>query len=363
MDNAENWAFDYQDEIATVHYNKCLGENNRSRILPLYPAVRGAATRRYVSTSIQHCAPHKYCPPPQYREGKYVYGSSSVNLQRSTKRRRHCRGDVERDEDERQEMLGRQVEDAEAGSISAQVFLGKYFLKCYELSNGRGDANSAEQEKMAVDWLIKASRQGNEEATNLLKVCEKTQKETIVKRIRRLIHVSKISAETKSCENETLLQKCMNYTAPLLTKVINYTVTTISARGMSWLKSNVTISLLLFFVYNVLPLQIITFFLLRASSYGALMVMIVCSFYIFNSSRACQHGKILCLGHPTGSSPSRIHQHIFRRLDVTFVQVRPSSSEKMFIMPVSLTPVHVVSVLSGPIAGVYVHAQAPSKPC
>ena len=80
------------------------------------------------------------------------------------------------DEDERQELLGRHVEDAETGSISAQVFLGKHFLKCSELSNGRDDADSAEQEKMAVDWLIKASRQGNEEATNLLKVCEKTQK-------------------------------------------------------------------------------------------------------------------------------------------------------------------------------------------
>ena len=75
------------------------------------------------------------------------------------------------DVDEQQELLGRQVEDAEAGSISAQVFLGKYFLKCSELSNGRGDADSAEQETMAVDWLIKASRQGSEEATDLLKIC------------------------------------------------------------------------------------------------------------------------------------------------------------------------------------------------
>ena len=60
--------------------------------------------------------------------------------------------------------------EGEAGSMSTQVFLGKYFLKLSELSNGRGDGDSAELEKTAVDWLIKASRQGSDEATVLLKV-------------------------------------------------------------------------------------------------------------------------------------------------------------------------------------------------
>ena len=75
------------------------------------------------------------------------------------------------DEDEQQELLGKLREDAEAGSIPAQVFLGKYFLKCSELSNGRGDADSTEKETTAVNWLIKASKQGSEEATDLLIIC------------------------------------------------------------------------------------------------------------------------------------------------------------------------------------------------
>ena len=54
--------------------------------------------------------------------------------------------------------------------MSAQVFLGKYFLQLSELNNGRGDGDSAETEKMAVGWLIKASRQGSDEATVLLRV-------------------------------------------------------------------------------------------------------------------------------------------------------------------------------------------------
>ena len=62
------------------------------------------------------------------------------------------------------------IAQGEAGSMSAQVFLGKYFLKLSELSNGGGDGDSAELEKTAVDWLIKASRQGSDEATVLLKV-------------------------------------------------------------------------------------------------------------------------------------------------------------------------------------------------
>ena len=77
------------------------------------------------------------------------------------------------DEDEQQELLGKLREDAEAGSIPAQVFLGKYFLKCSELSNGSGDADSTEKEMMAVNWLIKASKQGSEEATDLLIICVK----------------------------------------------------------------------------------------------------------------------------------------------------------------------------------------------
>ena len=53
-----------------------------------------------------------------------------------------------------------------------------------------------------------------EDTIHLIKeneVSEDVFAETIVKRLRRLTYVSKSSAKTKSCENETLLQKVRRY--------------------------------------------------------------------------------------------------------------------------------------------------------
>ena len=55
---------------------------------------------------------------------------------------------------------------AQKGSENDQVFLGAHYLKLADAG-----IKPEENGKKAVDWLIKASKQGNEEATKLLQEC------------------------------------------------------------------------------------------------------------------------------------------------------------------------------------------------
>ncbi len=59
--------------------------------------------------------------------------------------------------------------EAEAGVTDKQNLLGKYSLHIYEVSKTGPEAT--EHARTAVDWLSRASRQGDEEATELLRHC------------------------------------------------------------------------------------------------------------------------------------------------------------------------------------------------
>ena len=52
------------------------------------------------------------------------------------------------------------------GSAQHQLFLGRHY---YNLS--KAGQNPDENARVAVDWLVKASKQGDAEATALLKTC------------------------------------------------------------------------------------------------------------------------------------------------------------------------------------------------
>ena len=79
--------------------------------------------------------------------------------------------------------------------------------------------------------------------------------------------------------------QCTGHSAHLLTAVANYTVQTAGTRGMVWLKSIVPTQqiymLLLFSIYSVISLEVITFFLPLASFYAALFAMVICNMQMF----------------------------------------------------------------------------------
>ena len=75
--------------------------------------------------------------------------------------------------------------------------------------------------------------------------------------------------------------QCTKHSARFLTTVANHTVQTAGTRGMVWLKSIVPTQqiymLLLFSIYSVISLEIITFFLPIASFYAAFFAMVICT--------------------------------------------------------------------------------------
>ena len=75
------------------------------------------------------------------------------------------------------------------------------------------------------------------------------------------------------------------HTTQFVTTVVDYTVQTAGTRGMWWLKSLVPTQqiymLLVFSVYSVISLEILTFFLPLASFYAAFFAMVVCTMQMF----------------------------------------------------------------------------------
>ena len=57
---------------------------------------------------------------------------------------------------------------ASNGKEDQQLLLGRYYLRLADLAE---DDDSAKHAKQGVDWLVKSSKQGNEEATSLLREC------------------------------------------------------------------------------------------------------------------------------------------------------------------------------------------------
>lgn len=58
------------------------------------------------------------------------------------------------------------ITKGKGGDEEAQLKIGKHYLRLAEVEDSAG-----ENAKQSVTWLIKASRQGNQEATTLLNEC------------------------------------------------------------------------------------------------------------------------------------------------------------------------------------------------
>ncbi|XP_030643749.1 wolframin [Chanos chanos] len=126
--------------------------------------VSGITTDATVSSSASAGSVQNGSQPPRSR--RFAAAARKVVMQERMKRAEEAAKAEEEEESSEEDMPFEELENkAKSGDPKAQSSLGKYYLKLAE--EREAETNS----RLAVDWLVKAAKQGRRDASRLLQRC------------------------------------------------------------------------------------------------------------------------------------------------------------------------------------------------